>query len=78
MNVYIIEFKNLIHEMTIHNLALPGTVLTFKILEGTMIYDNQQQMALTLASNLSFKSMKSAVKRINCETMHMSTRILSD
>ena len=39
-------------------MALPDTVLAFKILEGAMINDNQQQIALTLTSDLSFKSMK--------------------
>ena len=39
-------------------MALPDTILAFKILEGAMINDNQRQTALTLASELSFKSMK--------------------
>ena len=38
-------------------MALPETVLAFKILKGAMINDNQRQMALTLASYLSFKSI---------------------
>ena len=58
MNDYILEFENLNYEMSIHNMALPDTVLAFKILEGAMINDNQQQIALTLTSDLSFKSMK--------------------
>ena len=35
-----IEFKNLNHQMSIYNMALPDTVLAFKILEGTMKNDN--------------------------------------
>ena len=70
MNDYIIEFENLSHEMKIHNMALPDTVLAFKILEGAMITDNQQQMALTLAS---FKSMKGALKRIFGEKSYMNS-----
>ena len=64
MNGYTLEFENLSHEMSIHNMALPDTVLAFKILEGAMITDHQRQMALTFASDLSFKSMKAALKRI--------------
>ena len=41
MNDYIIEFENLNHEMNIHNMALPDTVLAFKMLEGAMLNDNQ-------------------------------------
>ena len=41
MNDYILEFENLSHQMTIHNMALPDTVLAFKILEGAMITVNQ-------------------------------------
>ena len=40
MNDYILEFENLNHEMSIHNMALPDTVLAFKILEETMINNN--------------------------------------
>ena len=58
MNHYILEFGLLNHEMSVHNMALPDTILAFKILEGAMINDNQRQTALTLASELSFKSMK--------------------
>ena len=72
MNDYILEFENLSHEMTIHNMALPDTVLAFKILEGAMINDNQRQMALTLASDLSFKNMKGALKRIFGEKSYMN------
>ena len=57
--------------MSIYNMALPDTVLAFKILEGAMKNDNQQQMALTLASDLSFKSMKGSLKRVFGEKSHL-------
>ena len=44
-------------------MVLQDTVSVFKILEGTMINDNQLQMVLTLASDLSLKSMKGAQKQ---------------
>ena len=67
MNDHILEFENLSHEMSIHKMALPDTVLAFKTL-GATINENQQQMALTLASDLSFISMKGALKCIFGET----------
>ena len=73
MDDYILEFENLSHEMSIHNMTLPDTVLAFKILEGAMITDHQRQMALTFASDLSFKSMKAALKRIFGEKSFTST-----
>ena len=73
MNDYILEFENLSHEMSIHNMALPDTVLAFKILEGAMITDHQRQMTLTFASDLFFKRMKAALKRIFGEKSFTST-----
>ena len=52
MNDYIIQFENLNHEMSIHNMALPDTVLAFEILEEAMINDTQQQMVLTYHLNV--------------------------
>ena len=72
MNDYSLEFENLNHEMSIHNMALLDTVLAFKILEAAMINDNQQQMALTLASDLSFKSMTGALKCIFGEKCYIN------
>ena len=40
------------------------TVLVFQILEGAGLNENQRQMVLTLASDLKFKSMKGALKRV--------------
>ena len=73
MNGYIVEFENLNHEMNIHNMVLPDTVLA---LEGAKINVNQRQMALTIASDVSFKSMKGALKCIFVEKFYMN--ILSD
>ena len=46
------------------NVKLPGKVLAFKLLDGATISENQQQMCLTLANDLTFNSMKSTLKRI--------------
>ena len=64
MNEYILEFENLSHEMSSFNMTFPDTVLVFQILEGAGLNENQCQMALTLANDLTFKSMKGALKRV--------------
>ena len=46
------------------NVKLPGKVLAFKLLDGATISENQQQMCLKLANDLTFNSMKSTLKRI--------------
>ena len=64
MNDYIIEFENLNHLMEHQNMKLPDKVLAFKLLDGAAISENQRQMCLTLAHDLTFNSMKTALKRI--------------
>ena len=46
------------------NLKLPD-ILCFKLLEITSLQNNEKQMALTLASDLKYESMKLALKRIS-------------
>ena len=50
--------------MNVFNMKIPDTVLAFQILKGAGLNKNQWQMALTLASDLIFKSMKGAYKRV--------------
>ena len=64
MNEYILEFENLSHEMSSFNMTFPDTVLAFQILEGAGLNENQREMALTIADDLSFKSLKGAVERV--------------
>ena len=45
-------------------MTFPDTVLAFQILEGAGLNENQHQMSLTLANDLTFKSMKGALKRV--------------
>ena len=49
--------------MTVFNIKIPDTALVFQILEGADLNENQRQMALTLVIDLTFKSMKGALKR---------------
>ena len=64
MNEYLLKFENLKLEMTIFNMKIPDTVLAFQILEGAGLNENQRQMALTLASYLTFKSMKGVLETV--------------
>ena len=64
MNNYVIEFENLYHSMENQNMKLPDKVLAFKLLDGASVSENQRQMCLTLANDLTFNSMKTALKGI--------------
>ena len=68
MNDYMLEFGNLNYELTKFNMSPPDTVLAFKLLDGALITEHQQQMALRLATNFKYKSIKIALKRIFTDT----------
>ena len=61
---YIIEFEHLYHKMTNHEMSLPNTVLTFELLDGAKLSEDERQLALTLGDSLEFETMKSALKQI--------------
>ena len=61
---YIIEFEHLCHTMTNHEMPLPNTVLTFKLLDGAKLSEDERKLALTLGNNLEFETLKSSLKRI--------------
>ena len=64
VNEYLLEFENLNHEMAVFNMKIPDTVLVFQVLDGAGLNENHRQMALTLASDLTFKGMKGALKKV--------------
>ena len=64
MNDYILEFEHLYYKMAQHDMKLPDTTLVFKLLDGAGLNEAQRQLALTLGNDLTFSSMKSALKRI--------------
>ena len=45
-------------------MKLLDAILTFKLLDGAHITDDEQKLALTMSSNLNFEGMKSALKRL--------------
>ena len=64
MTDYITEFEHLYHKITNHEMPLPNTVLTFKLLDGAKLSKDERKLALTLGNNLKFETMKPALKRI--------------
>ena len=62
MNDYILEFEHLYYKMAEHDMKLPDTILAFKLRGG--LNEAQRRLALTLGNDLTFSSMKSALKRI--------------
>ena len=64
MTEYIIEYEHLSHKMIEHKMTLPDTVLTFKLLDGANLTEDDRKLALTLSSDLKLDTMKSALKRI--------------
>ena len=65
INDYILEFEHLNDKMLQFNLKLPDNILCFKLLKSASLQNNEEQMALTLASDLKYESMKLALKRIS-------------
>ena len=65
INNYILEFEHLNDKMLQFNLKLPDNISCFKLLENASLQNNEKQMALTLARDLKYESMKLALKRIS-------------
>ena len=63
MNDYILEFEHLCYKMAEHDMKLPDTILAFKLLDGAGLNETQRQLALTPGNDLTFSSLKSALKR---------------
>ena len=64
MNEYIIEYEHLYHKMTQDDIKLPDTVLTFTLLDGANIREDERKLVLALDNNLQFETIKSALKSI--------------
>ena len=64
MTDYILEYEHLYHKMMEHEMKLPDAVLTFKLLDGANITDDERKLALTVCNDLNFDRMKSALKRL--------------
>ena len=64
MSDYILEYEHLYQKMIHYDMKLPGAILTFKLLDGAQVKDDERKLTLTMSSNLNFDGMKSALKRL--------------
>ena len=64
MTNYIIEFEHLYQKRTDYEMSLPNAVLTFKLLDSTRLTDDDQNLVLTLGSNLEFETMESDLSNL--------------
>ena len=73
MTEFILEFEHLYYKMKEYNMVLPNNVLTFKLLVSAKLSEDDRKLALTLATDLKFESMKSTLKRIFITPSSLST-----
>ena len=64
MSEYILEYEHLYQKMMQHDMKLPDAILTFKLLDGAQITDDERKLALTISNDLNFERMKSTLKRL--------------
>ena len=57
MNDFVIELENLNYKMDSHDMKLPEKLLAFKLLDWVSVSENQRQMCLTLASDITYNRM---------------------
>ena len=58
MSDYNLEYEHLYQKMIQHDMKLPDEILTFKLLNGAQVTDDEQKLALIMISNLKFEGMK--------------------
>ena len=61
---YIIEFEHRYSKAKKFEMALPDSVLAYKLLEGAWLSQKERQLVLTAVNKLEFSAIKSALKRI--------------
>ena len=64
MSDYIIEFDKRYSKAKKYEMALPDSVLAFKLLDNAGLSKKDKQLALTASSDLKYAAMKSALQRI--------------
>ena len=57
-------------------MKLPDTILAFKLLDDAGLNEAQRELALTLGNDLTFSSMKSALKRIFSRSVNQADQRL--
>ena len=64
MNDYNLSYEYLYQKMIQHDMKLPVVVLTFKLLDGARVTDDERKLTLTISNNFNFEQMKSSLKRL--------------
>ena len=59
-----IPFGHLYRKLMGYEMKLPNAILTFTLLDGVNITDDERKLALTVCSELKFDRMKSSLKRL--------------
>ena len=57
MNDFVIQLENLNYKMDSHDMKLPEKILAFKLLDWALVSENQKQMCLTLANDITYNRM---------------------
>ena len=60
---YIVEFEQLNAKLA-ETTIIPDAILSFMLLDGACLSESEKKMALTLAKDIEFAKMKSAMKRL--------------
>ena len=74
INDYTIEYEHLYKRMTDFDMKLPDPVLTFKLLDGANLTDDDRKLALALGNDMKFENMKSALKCLFSKTKSHNTK----
>lgn len=64
MQDFIVEFEHRYHHMNSHDIKLPDSILTFILIDASTISASGRQLAFTVANDMKYETMKSALKRI--------------
>ena len=57
MNDFVIQLEYLNYKMDSHDMKLPEKILAFKLLDWALVSENQKQMCLTLANDITYNRM---------------------
>ena len=60
---YKVEYEQLYYAMIEHDMPLPDNIQAFKLFDRTNLSKVERKLTLTLANEIKFDTMKSALKR---------------
>ena len=63
MTNYKVEYEQLYYAMIEHDMPLPDNIQAFKLFDRANLSEVEHKLTLTLANEIKFDTMKSALKR---------------